>query len=87
VETQPPGLFGLLPFFIMTIGIAFLCRRLAEDKGRNVNLWTVLAIIPLVNLFALPFLVGATNLLLDRKLDTIIALLERNEKSDPDTAE
>ena len=79
METQTPGLVELIPLIFMSILIALMCRHLAKDKGRDVNYWTVLGIIPFVNLFAVPFLVGSTSLVLDKKLDTIIALLERNE--------
>jgi len=80
MENQAPGLIGLIPYIIIAIPMALMCRHLAEEKGRSANFYTVLGIIPLVNFFSFAFLIGLTSLLLDKKLDTIIALLERNEK-------
>lgn len=51
---------------------------LAKDKGRNVSLWTVLGLIPLVNFICMFFFVGASNLRLEKKLD---ALLEQNRNA------
>lgn len=60
---------------IMSIPMGVIAHLLAKEKGRNITLWTILGIIPLVNFFIMWFFVGAANLKMERKLD---ALLERN---------
>jgi hypothetical protein len=52
---------------------------MAKDKGRNVGWWTVLGLIPGLNLLFLLFLIAATNLRLEGQLERIIALLEATE--------
>jgi hypothetical protein len=58
----------------------FICHRLAKEKGKNVTLWTVLGIIPVVNTFALAYLVGAVNALLEKKVDRLLSLLEKKDE-------
>ena len=43
-----------------------------KEKGRNVALWTILALIPVVNFACIWFFIGATNLKLERKIDDLI---------------
>ena len=69
-------LFSFVPMIIMSLPMGLIAHFLAKEKGRNVTLWTILGIIPLVNFFIMWFFVGAANLKLERKLD---ALIERNE--------
>ena len=69
-------LFSFVPMIIMSLAMGLIAHFLAKEKGRNVTLWTILGIIPLVNFFIMWFFVGAANLKLERKLD---ALVERNE--------
>jgi hypothetical protein len=59
------------------MGVGVVAFLLARDKGRNVVLWTVLGICPVVNLFALWFFVGAANLNLEKKIDQLLERLSR----------
>ena len=71
---------AFLPWLILTIPLVFICHRLAKEKGKNVTLWTVLGIIPVVNYFALAYLVGAANTLLEKKVDRLLSLLEKKDE-------
>jgi hypothetical protein len=71
---------AFLPWLIMTIPLVFICHHLAKEKGKNVTLWTVLGIIPAVNTFALAYLVGAVNTLLEKKVDRLLSLLEKKNE-------
>jgi len=61
--------------FVMCVpaGLAYF---LAKDKGRNVGKWTVLGLIPFLNLIFLLYFISATNLRLEGKLDKIIAKMD-----------
>ncbi len=65
----------IILLFIMCIpaGLAFF---LAKDKGRNIVQWTVLGLIPFLNLVFLLYFVSVTNLRLEGKLDRIISQLD-----------
>lgn len=73
-------LVTLLPALLMTIPLVFICYRLAKEKGKNVTLWTILGIIPVVNYFVLAYLVGAANRLLAKKVDRLLAILEKRSQ-------
>lgn len=62
----------LLVLLIYTIFFGFIARMLAKDKGRKVTKWTVLGFIPGVNLYCLPFFIGASNLRQERKIDILL---------------
>jgi len=51
---------------------AFVCFRLAGEKGRSRVLWGLLGIVPYFGIFSLLYLVG-TNRDIEKKLDVIIA--------------
>lgn len=76
-EPSGNGLIAFLPLVIISIFIAIPAYLLAKEKGRNVRLWTVLGLIPMVNFVCMWFFVGAANLRLEKKID---ALLEQNQK-------
>ena len=62
--------FAPLLFFSLVVPIpAYL---LAKDKGRNVGLWTVLGLIPLVNYICMLYFVGASNSRLEKKIDSLL---------------
>jgi hypothetical protein len=73
---------SLVPLILATIPIVFICHRLAREKGKDVTLWTILGIIPLVNYFVLLYLVGAVNVHLQRKVDRVLSLLEKKDQRD-----
>ncbi len=78
--TANPGdasAFGaFIPLIIMMIPIIFICYFLAKDKGKNTVKYTILGCIPLANYFALIYLVGTPNIILEEKIDRILSLLE-----------
>lgn len=75
--------FGaFIPLIIIMIPIIFICYRLAKDKGKNTVKYTILGCIPLVNYYALIYLIGTPNLILDEKIDQILAFLERSGSPD-----
>lgn len=67
-----PLWFQFLPLGVLSIAVAVIACLLARDKGRNVVLWTVLGVIPVVNFVCIWFFVGASNLRLERKLDRLL---------------
>ena len=74
------SIVGLIPLSIMIIPFVLICHMLAKEKGKNVTLWTVLGIIPLVNFYAMVYLVGSVNTILEEKLDRVLLLLEVDKK-------
>jgi hypothetical protein len=65
--TPTNGFLAFVPLLIISVLIAIPAHLLAKDKGRNVTLWTVLGLIPLVNYVCMFFFVGASNLRLEKK--------------------
>jgi O-antigen/teichoic acid export membrane protein len=73
MENSNPSMFvTFLPLIFMSLLMAVSAHLLAKDKGRNVILWTVLALIPIVNFACIWYFVGASNLKLERKLDALM---------------
>ncbi|MBB5205110.1 hypothetical protein HNQ51_002429 [Inhella inkyongensis] len=56
----------------MTLPLGIVSHLLAKDKGRNVSLWTILGLIPLVNYFCILYFMGASNLRLEKKVDYLL---------------
>jgi uncharacterized BrkB/YihY/UPF0761 family membrane protein len=54
---------------------------LAKEKGKDITLWTVLSLIPVINFFVSLYLVGTPNTALDKKVDRILNLLPKEEES------
>jgi hypothetical protein len=78
-ETVPNPLMQFVPLIIFSLVFGLVvARALAKDKGRNVLLWTLLGCIPVVNIFCIPFFVGAANIRLEQKVDAILKALEQN---------
>jgi hypothetical protein len=73
--TATNGFLAFVPLLIISVLIAIPAHLLAKDEGRNVPLWTILGLIPLVNYVCMFFFVGASNLRLEKKID---AFLEQN---------
>jgi hypothetical protein len=77
-----PATFGysaLIPIIVMIMPLIFICRQLAKDKGKNTVIYTILACIPLVNYYALIYLVGAPNSMVEEKLDRLLAIIENSK--------
>ena len=60
----------------MCVPTAIVAYALAKAKGRNKILWAVLGLVPLANIFCTWYLVGATNLILEEKIDRILKHME-----------
>lgn len=71
-NTAPNTLVTFLPLIFMSLLMAIPANMLAKEKGRNVLLWTVLSLVPVVNFACIWFFIGATNLRLERKIDDLI---------------
>jgi hypothetical protein len=82
VINQPDPLLSFLPLLIMTIPLIFICRQLAKEKNKNVGLWTVLGIIPAINYFSVLYLIGASNIQLENKIDRLLEKLEAGSPAD-----
>ena len=79
MENTNPSMFAaFLPLIFMSLLIAVSAHLLAKDKGRNVALWTILALIPIVNFACIWYFVGASNLKLERKIDALMERLDGN---------
>ena len=65
-----------LPLIIISIPIMFICRSLAKEKGKNVTLWTILGLIPVINFYSLLYLFGASSTILEGKIDKILAQMK-----------
>lgn len=64
--------YGLIFFFVMMILLAVIAHVLAKQKGRNVVLWTILGLIPGINMICMYYFIGATNLKLEQKIDKLL---------------
>ncbi len=71
-----------LPIIIISIILMFICNRLAKEKGKNVTLWTILGLIPGINIYSLLYLFGASSTILERKIDKILAQVKMIQQYD-----
>lgn len=78
-NTTPNTLATFLPLIFMSLLMAIPAHMLAKEKGRNVTLWTVLALIPVVNFACVWFFIGAANLRLERKIDALLEAAGKTE--------
>ena len=67
------NMFGTL---VLLLAMPIIAALLAAEKGRNVTLWAILGAIPGFNVLAMFYFVGARNLILEEKLDRILAQIE-----------
>ncbi|HBI71449.1 MAG TPA: hypothetical protein DDZ22_21220, partial [Massilia sp.] len=73
MDAASPNLFiSFLPMLLLSLLMAVPANMLARQKGRNVVLWTILALIPLVNFACMWYFVGASNLVLENKIDELM---------------
>lgn len=73
MENSAPNLFvSFIPLILLSLLMAISAHMLAKEKGRNVALWTILALVPIVNFACIWFFIGASNLKLERKIDDLI---------------
>ena len=71
---------SFLPMLLLSLLMAVPANMLARQKGRNVVLWTILALIPLVNFACMWYFVGASNLVLENKIDELMLELKRSKQ-------
>lgn len=79
---QPFDVFpflGFFPLFIITVPTFIVMVMLAHNKGRNVILWGVLGIVPFMSYIFMLYIVGASNLRVEKKIDRLLEILENNE--------
>ena len=82
METSNTGILlftQILMYILISIPVAVTCYLLAkEKKGTNVMMWIVLGILPIVNFFfALPYLIGTRNMVLEAKIQRLLQILEK----------
>ncbi|MGE4519205.1 MAG: hypothetical protein AB7E04_06845 [Desulfobacteraceae bacterium] len=70
---------AFIPLLIIHIPFIFICRKLAQDKGKNSLKYTLLGCIPLINYLAFLYLVGTPNNILNDKIDQILNKLDSNK--------
>lgn len=70
LESSP--LLQFVPFVVFSMLFGIVAFLLARDKGRNVTLWTILGILPVVNFVCIWYFVGASNVRLERKVDELL---------------
>ncbi|MCC2959144.1 hypothetical protein LK540_01710 [Massilia sp. IC2-278] len=81
MDAASPNLFiSFLPMLLLSLLMAVPANMLARQKGRNVVLWTILALIPLVNFACMWYFVGASNLVLENKIDELMLELKRSKQ-------
>lgn len=85
MESNSAGFVAFIPLLIMVIPLIFICRRLAQDKGRSAIKYTVLGCVPLVNYFALLYLVGTTNTILEDKIDQLLSIINSQKSLEKET--
>lgn len=66
-------MMSFIPLLLLSLIFGFVGHYLAKDKGRPVVKWTIISFIPVINYFCMIFLIGCTNLRLERKLDELLA--------------
>jgi hypothetical protein len=71
------NLMSIIPLLLVSVLLGIVGHFLAKDKGRPVLRWTILCIIPGVNLYCLMFLIGSTSLRIERKLDELLKMQGR----------
>ena len=70
--TQGGEIFQIVFLLAWSVPLAITSYKLAKDKGRNVALWTILGVIPVLNLWCLPFFIGAANLRLEARIEELL---------------
>ena len=81
VARQPNPFITLIMFALIMMPMIIAISILAKEKGKNVILWTILACIPLVNFFIVPYIIGTPSKIQEEKLNKIIELLNKNNQN------
>lgn len=72
-------MMGFFPILMFSLPALIVMVLLAHNKGRNVLLWGAIGIIPFFSYIFLFYIVGASNLRTEKKIDRILEILEKNE--------
>jgi hypothetical protein len=64
-----------IPLLLVSVTCGVVAHLLAKEKGRHVLAWTILGLIPIVNIFCLSYFVGAANRRLEEKIDKLLSTL------------
>jgi len=75
MESNSAGFGAFIPLLLMTIPLIVICRKLAQDKGRNATKYTILGCIPLLNYVVLLYLIGTTNKIMEDKIDQVLSII------------
>jgi hypothetical protein len=67
-----PQICQVVPILVFSAIFGVVANLLAKEKGRNVVVWTVLGVVPVVNFVCIWFFIGAANLRLERKVDLLL---------------
>ena len=78
---EPNPVIAFIPIIVMSVIFVPVAYLLAKEKGRNATKWTLLALIPIVNLFCLYYFIGAANLKLEAKLDEVLRRLDEKDRA------
>jgi hypothetical protein len=70
---------SFIPLIMLSLSLGITAFFLAKDKGRNVALWTILGLIPLLNFLCIWYFVGSSSRKLDEKLDQIISQMNASQ--------
>lgn len=72
-HSSEASVMSFIPLVLLSLIFGFVGHYLAKDKGRPVVKWTIISFIPVINYFCMIFLIGCSNLRLERKLDELLA--------------
>lgn len=72
-------MMGFFPLFMFSLPAFIVMVLLALNKGRSVVLWGLLGIIPFFSYICMFYIIGASNLRVEKKIDRILEILEKNE--------
>lgn len=64
-------LIGILPWIVISIPWGIVIYLLSKQKGRSSLTTTIFAFVPFVNWFLLVYFMGATNRLVEARLEEI----------------
>jgi len=73
MDAQPNLFLSLVPLLTLGMLMAIPAGLLAREKDRNVVLWVILALIPVVNFACIWYFMGTPDRRVAQKLDQLLA--------------
>ena len=58
---NPQLIVQIAPLALITVVFGTTAYLLAKQKGRNVAVWTILGCLPIINVLAMTYFIGATK--------------------------